>query len=277
MAEIDPRVRTFRALHESGCFVIPNPWDVGSARMLEQLGFSALATTSAGVAWSLGRVDAGVTVDESLARLEAICAAVRLPVSADFQRGFAIEPDEVAANVTRAIATGVAGLSIEDESHDAEHPLFDRALAVERVAAARRAIDESGTGVVLTARTEGQRLGKPDLAETIARLVAFAEAGADCLFAPGLRELADIKAVIQAVAPKPVNVLVGSGFVTVPELAELGVRRISVGGGLARVALTAFMDAAREIRDQGTFTMLGKVPPFTEVDALFASPSPPRG
>ena len=226
----------FRRLHQSGCFVIPNPWDVGSARVLVQLGFQALATTSAGFAWSVGKRDNHVTLDEALAHLRAVAAAVPVPVNADFEGGFATAPAEVARNVTAAAATGIAGLSIEDSTKDSADPLFELALAVERVRAARRAIDESGTGVLLTGRSEGFIAGRPDLAETIRRLTAYAEAGADCLYAPGIRDMKDIVAVVQAVGPKPVNVLAGSDFATVAELARAGVRRISVGGALAPTA-----------------------------------------
>ena len=186
------RCRVFRRLHESGCFVIPNPWDPGSARLLAQLGFRALATTSAGFAWSLGRPDNGVSLEEALAHLRSIAAGVDVPVNADFEGGFAVEPADVAANVAAATATGIAGLSIEDSTGDAAQPLFEFALAVERIRAARRAIDDSGTGVLLTARSEGFIVGRPDLAETIRRLTAYAEAGADCLYAPGIRAKADI-------------------------------------------------------------------------------------
>jgi len=264
------RCRVFRELHHSGCFVIPNPWDVGSARLLAQLGFKALATTSSGFAWTLGRPDIHVSLEETLAHLRSIAHGVDLPVNADFEGGFAVEPDKVAANVSAATATGVAGLSIEDSTGDASNPLYDFDLAVERVRAARRAIDDSGTGVLLTGRSEGFIVGRPDLAETIHRLTAYAEAGAECLYAPGIRTRADIIAVVQAVAPKPVNVLVGSDFATVGELTEMGVRRISVGGALARAAWTGFLQAAQEIADQGTFTGLARATPFGEIDGNFA-------
>jgi methylisocitrate lyase len=269
MSTHDPRVARFRRLHESGCFVIPNPYDVGSAILLEQLGFSALATSSAGFAWTLGRRDNGVTLDEALAHFAAVAAAVKVPVNADFERGFATEPDEVAANVTRACETGIAGLSIEDSTHDAERPLFDFALAVNRVRAARRAIDQSGTGVLLTGRSEGFIAGRPDIEETVRRLRAYADAGADCLFAPGIKTTSDIQAVVRAVAPKPVNVVVSADFTTVEQLAKLGVRRISVGGSFARTALTAFLGAAKEIAEQGTFSAFGKALPGAEINRLF--------
>jgi 2-methylisocitrate lyase-like PEP mutase family enzyme len=265
----DPRVAEFRRLHESGTFVIANPWDVGSAKLLEQLGFAALATTSAGFAWTLGRPDNGVTLDEALAHYTAVAAAVRLPVNADFERAYATEPDEVAANVTRACATGIAGLSVEDSTHDAARPLFDFELAVQRVRAARAAIEATGTGVVLTGRSEGFIAGRPDLGETIRRLQAYGEAGADCLFAPGITNLDDVAAIVRAVAPKPVNVVVGSNWATVAQLAAAGVRRISVGGGLARAALTTFLATAREIAEHGRYDQLARATPFKEVDALF--------
>jgi 2-methylisocitrate lyase-like PEP mutase family enzyme len=259
----------FRRLHESGCFVIPNPWDLGSARLLARLGFRALATTSSGFAWSQGRPDNRMTLEETLDHLRTIAHGVEVPVSADFQGGFATEPAAVGLNVGAAATTGIAGLSIEDRSGDASNPLFDFRLAVERVRAARRAIDAGGTEVFLTARSEGFIVGRPDLAETIRRLVAYSEAGADCLYAPGLRTGTDIAAVVKAVAPKPVNVLVGSDFATVAELGGLGVRRISVGGALARAAWAGFLEAAKEIAERGTFSRLAGAIPFAEIDGSF--------
>jgi len=270
MSTHDPRVAEFRRLHESGCFVIPNPWDVGSALLLEQLGFSALATTSAGFAWTLGRRDNGVTLDEALAHFAAVAAAVKVPVNADFERAFATEPDEVAANVTRACETGIAGLSVEDSTRDPEDPLFDFGLAVNRIRAAREAIDDSGTGVVLTGRCEGFIVGRPDIGATVRRLRAYADAGADCLFAPGIKSPSDIAAVVRAVAPKPVNVVVGADFTTVERLAALGVRRISVGGSLARVAYSAFLGAAKELAEQGTFSAFDRAVPGKELNQLFS-------
>ena len=263
------RIRAFRALHQSGCFVIPNPWDVGSARILAQLGFSALATTSSGFAWTLGRADNHVTLDEALAHLRAMTASVDLPFNADFEGGFAVEPADVALNVTAATVTGIAGLSIEDSTGDDANPLFELGLAVERVRAARQAIDASGTGVLLTGRSEGFVAGRPDLEETIRRLTAYAEAGAECLFAPGLRTMEEIRAVVSAVAPRPVNVLVGSGFTTVAELEQAGVRRISVGGALARTAWGAFYEAATEIRDKGVFSRMASGVPFASMNDFF--------
>jgi methylisocitrate lyase len=270
MSELDERCRIFHRLHESGCFVIPNPWNVGSARLLVDLGFHALATTSSGFAWSLGRVDGGVSLDNVLGHLAQLSAAVSVPISADFEGGFADDPLGVAMNVAAAASTGIAGLSIEDSTGDPAYPLFDLSRAVERVHAARGAIDHSGHRLVLTARSEGFVRGRPDLAQTIRRLVAYGEAGADCLFAPGLRTTADIKAVVEAVAPKPVNVLMGSDFATVVELAALGVRRISVGGALARAAWSGFLEAAREISEHGTFQALGRAISGGDMNKLFS-------
>jgi len=263
------RSARFRQLHETGIFVIPNPWDAGSARLLEQLGFKALATTSSGFAWTLGRSDNHVSIQEALAHFRAIAAAVAVPVSGDFESGFAVDPEDVAANMTAAAATGIAGVSIEDASGDPSQPLFAFDLAVARVAAAREALRASGTDVVLTARSEGFLVGRADLRETVRRLVAFSEAGADCLYAPGLRDLSDISTVVRAVAPKPVNVLVGSDFTTVQELAGIGVRRISVGGALARTAWSGFLEAAGEISERGTFSALSRATPFAEINARF--------
>jgi len=264
------RCRVFRRLHESGCFVIPNPWDIGSARTLARLGFPALATTSSGFAWTLGRADNHVSLEEALAHLRAVAHGVEVPVNADFEGGFASAPEKVRVNVAAATATGIAGLSIEDSTGEASNPLFEFTLAVERIRAARAAIDASGTGIVLTGRSEGFLVGRPDLAETIRRLTAYAEAGADCLYAPGIRTPAEIAAVVKAVAPKPVNVLVGSDFTTVAALAAAGVRRISVGGALARAAWTGFLEAAKEIAQRGTFTALARAVPFAEINASFA-------
>lgn len=263
------RCRAFRRLHESGCFVIPNPWDIGSARLLAGLGFQALATTSSGFAWTLGKADNHASLDETLGHLRALSGAVEVPINADFESGFARDPEGVAGNVGRAAATGVAGLSIEDSTGDPSNPLFEFGLAVERIRAARRAIDAGGTGVMLVGRSEGFIVGRPDLGETIRRLTAYAEAGAECLYAPGLRSTADIAAVVKAVAPKPVNVLVGSDFTTVAELAALGVRRISVGGALARSAWSGFLSAAGEIAGHGTFAGLARARPFSEINAAF--------
>jgi 2-methylisocitrate lyase-like PEP mutase family enzyme len=269
MPVISQACRIFRQLHESGCFVIPNPWDIGSARLLAELGFPALATTSSGFAWSLGRRDNDVSLDEALTHFRSIAGSVGVPVNGDFEGGFALAPEQVGSNVFQATGSGVAGLSIEDSTGDPSQPLLDFSLAVERIRAARRAIDQSKTGVLLTGRSEGFIVGRPDLAETVRRLVAYAEAGADCLYAPGIRTKADIAAVVKAVAPEPVNVLVGSDFTTVAELAGMGVRRISVGGALARAAWMGFLQAAREIAGQGTFTGLARAVPFNEINESF--------
>jgi 2-methylisocitrate lyase-like PEP mutase family enzyme len=262
------RVDTFRRLHEAGCFVMPNPWDVGSAVALERMGFEALATTSAGHAWTLGRPDNGVLLDEALEHLRAVAGAVGVPVNADFEGGFADDPADVAANVKLAAATGIAGLSIEDSTGNADEPLYEFELAVERVREARRAIDESGTGVVLTGRSEGFVVGRPDRDETIRRLQAYAEAGADCLYAPRIETAEQVSAVVAAVAPKPVNLLANAPFITVAEAAALGVRRISVGGTLARTAWAGVLAAAQEIATEGTFSRFVGLP---DVDAVFGT------
>jgi methylisocitrate lyase len=249
----DKRV-TFRKMHEAGCFVLPNPYDVGSAKALQNLGFKALASTSAGFAWTIGKADNRVTLDEVCAHLAALCAAVDLPVNADFEGGFAHEPEKVAANVARGVATGVAGLSIEDSTGDATKPLYERAHAIERIKAARSAIDSDKSGVLLTGRCEGFLVGQTDLNMVIDRLCAYADVGADCLYAPGIKTREQISAVVKAVSPKPVNLLIGASGLSVGEAADLGVRRISVGGSLARTAWAGFMRAAREIAEQGTFT-----------------------
>ena len=260
----------FRQLHQSGCFVIPNPFDIGTARVLASLGFQALATTSAGFAWTLGKRDNRVTLDEELAHLRAISAAVDVPVNADFEGGFAVQPDDVARNVAAAATTGIAGLSIEDSTHDDANPLFDFELAVARIRAARHTLDAGGSGVLLTARSEGFIAGRPDLDETIRRLVAFADAGADVLYAPGIRNLDDLAKVVQPVAPKPVNALAWADA-TVSDLARIGARRISVGGALARTAWTGFMAAAREIAEKGTFTAFGSAMSGADINGLFES------
>ena len=258
----------FRELHASGCFVMPNPWDVGSARVLAHLGFKALATTSAGFAWSIWKADNRITLDDALSHLRAIVASVDVPINADFEGGFAVRPEGVEANVGKAVETGVAGLSIEDSTGDKASPLFEFDLAVDRIRAARRAIDRSGSGVLLTGRSEGFVAGRPDIDETIRRLRAYAEAGADCLYAPGIRSEEHIKAVVAAVGPKPVNVLVSSDFTTVDALAKLGVRRISVGGALARTAWRGFAEAATEIAERGTFTSLQSRGPTLDLDGI---------
>jgi 2-methylisocitrate lyase-like PEP mutase family enzyme len=256
----DDRIAEFHRLHASGCFVMANPWDVGSARALEQMGFKALATTSAGMAWTLGLGDDQVTRDQALEHLRQVAGAVTVPVNADFKDGYAVDPAHVAANVKMAADTGIAGLSIEDSSGDPDHPLYDFELAVERVAAARQTIDENGTRVVLTGRSEGFVCGRPDIDETIRRLRAYAEAGADCLYAPRIDRLEHVSAIVAAVSPKPVNLLINAPFITVAEAARLGVRRISVGGTLARTAWAGFLNAAQEIADAGTFSRFERLP-----------------
>jgi 2-methylisocitrate lyase-like PEP mutase family enzyme len=270
-------VAAFRALHGSGCFVLPNPWDAGSARFLATLGFRALATTSAGYAFSRGLPDevSALSLEAVLQHVREMAAATPLPVNADFQSGYADAPEGVAANVALCARTGAAGLSIEDSTGDAARPLYERSLAIERVRAARAAIDASGTGVVLTARCEAHLVGAPDAQRTaLDRLVAFAEAGADCLYAPGVRDPGAIAEIVRAVAPRPVNVLVSAPLpgMTVQALAALGVRRISVGGALARVAWGAFMRAARKMAEAGTFDGLAGAAPTAELNALFALP-----
>src|ERR1700753_2437503 len=260
---------TFRKLHEGGCFPIPNPFDIGSAKALAQMGFKALASTSAGFAWSIGKADNHVTLDDVCEHLTALCAAVDLPVNADFENGFAHEPEKVAANVARGVKTGVAGLSIEDTTGDAAKPLYDRAHAVERIKAARAAIDADRSGVLLTGRCEGFLVGQDDLAMVIDRLCAYAEAGAECLYAPGIKTKEQISAVVKAVAPKPVNLLIGASGLSIKQAEDLGVRRISVGGSLARTAWAGFMRAAKEIAEQGTFTELAKGYSGVELNKMF--------
>jgi 2-methylisocitrate lyase-like PEP mutase family enzyme len=276
-AALTERRRVFRALHERGCFVIPNPWDVGSARYLQHLGFPALATTSAGFAFSQGLPDSGddavVTRDRSLGYISSITAAVDLPVSADFMSGYGVEPEDVAESVTRCVATGVAGLSIEDATGDPTSPLYDLPMAVERVRAARQAIDQSGEDVLLTARAECYHVGHPDpVRESVRRLEAYAAAGADVLFAPGPQTPTEIKALVEAVTPKPFNLLVVRDIgLRVEEVGALGVRRISVGGALALAAWTGVMRAAQALRSKGTFDGLANLVPYAEINGLFAA------
>jgi 2-methylisocitrate lyase-like PEP mutase family enzyme len=259
----------FRALHQQGCFVLPNPWDVGSARMLHGLGFKALATTSSGFAWSHGQADGALPREMILAHLREIVAATDLPVNADFEDGFGVDPQGVAESVRLAIETGVAGLSIEDSTGDAENPQYAIEDAVARLRAARGAIDAAGGDVILVGRAENFFIGRPDLDDTIVRLKAYAEAGADCLYAPGIRTREQIMAVVAAVAPKPVNLLVGStSELTLKDIAELGVRRVSVGGALARSAWGGFMQAARSIAE-GRFDGFANAVPAGELNAFF--------
>jgi 2-methylisocitrate lyase-like PEP mutase family enzyme len=262
----------FRALHESGCFVLPNPWDIGTAIYLERLGFKALATTSAGFAFSRGKPDGGVPRDEMLAHIAEIVKATALPVNADFLAGYADKPQDVATNVQLCVETGVAGLSIEDSTGRSDRPLYEKKLAIERIRAARAAIDASKSGVVLTGRCEAWLVGDPDPLHTaLDRLTAYSEAGADCLYAPAVSDPNEIAQIINAVAPKPVNVLV-SGFnhhLTLSALADLGVRRISAGSGLALAAWGAFLRAAQEIQTAGTFKLLANSAPSAELNELF--------
>jgi 2-methylisocitrate lyase-like PEP mutase family enzyme len=262
--------RAFRQLHEAGCFVIPNPWDVGSARFLQGLGFKALATTSSGFAWSQGRPDGGISRDAALAHLNAMVAATDLPVNADFESGFATHAAGVEESVRLAVETGVAGLSIEDSTGDAAKPLYDLGIAVERIRAARKAIDKAGGDTLLVGRAECFLVGRPDLDETIERLKAYAHAGADCLYAPGIATRDQIAAVVAAVAPKPVNLLVGSASeLTLKEISALGVRRVSVGGALARSAWGGFMRAAKLIAEQGKFDEFASGASGRELNSFF--------
>jgi 2-methylisocitrate lyase-like PEP mutase family enzyme len=265
-------VTKFRALHESGCFVLPNPWDIGTAVYLERLGFRALATTSAGFAFSRAKPDGGVPRDEMLAHIREIVNATALPVNADFHGGYADEPEDVAVNVGLCVETGVAGLSIEDSTGRSDCPLYEKKLAIERIRAARSAIDASKSGVLLTGRCESWLVGDPDPLHTaLDRITAYAEAGADCLYAPAASDPGEIAQIVNAVAPKPVNVLV-SGFnhqLTLSGLADLGVRRISVGSGLALAAWGAFLRAAQKIKANGTFHLLADNAPSAELNGLF--------
>jgi 2-methylisocitrate lyase-like PEP mutase family enzyme len=262
--------KEFFKLHESGCFVLPNPFDVGGARLLASLGYKALASTSAGFAWTMGRSDYGLKLDELLQHLTELSEATDLPVNADFESAFADDPAGVAENVRKAAATGIAGLSVENRTSDPRKPLYEFQLSVERIRAARAALDDDESGVLLVARCEGFLTGEADLDMTIRRLTAFAEAGADCLYAPGIRTREQISAVVKAVAPKPVNVLVMSPDFRVAELAELGVRRVSLGGQLAAAAWGGFMRAAKEIAEQGTFTELKNSFSGREITKAFA-------
>ena len=266
--------QAFAALHQSGCFVIPNPWDAGSARYLQSLGFKALATTSSGFAWSRARADNAITRDMALAHLHEMVAAVDLPINADFESGFALDASGVATSVRMAVQTGIAGLSIEDSTGDASRPLFTLDEGVERMRAARRAIDKAGGDAMLVGRAECFLVGRPDMAETIARLQAYANAGADCLYAPGVSTPEQISALVQAVAPKPFNLLVGSNSaLTVADIAALGVRRISVGGAMARAAWGGFMRSAQRLAEHGKFDGFADSASGRELNMLFKDPS----
>jgi 2-methylisocitrate lyase-like PEP mutase family enzyme len=275
MPELDFRARraAFRKLHESGCFVIPNPWDIGTARYLAHLGFPALATTSSGFAFSRGLPDASWAVprEAALRHIAQIVQSVGLPVNADFESGYAHEPEQVGANVELCIATGVAGLSIEDATGDVTRPLYELPLAAERIRAARAAIAASGAGVLLTARAECFLVGHADpLRESLRRLEAYAEAGADVLYAPGPREPEEIRAIVNAVAPKPVNILMSTHTgLGVADLAEMGVRRISVGSSLARTAWTAFMNSAKAIAEEGSFEGFAQLVSYNDLNGFF--------
>jgi 2-methylisocitrate lyase-like PEP mutase family enzyme len=275
MADIRPSIadkrRAFQQLHQSGCFVIPNPWDVGSARFLQSLGFKALATTSSGFAWTQGRADGAIWRDRVLEHLQDMVAATDLPVNADFESGHALDAVGVAESVRLAVKAGVAGLSIEDSTGDAAKPLYELEAAVGRIRAARKAIDKAGGDTLLVGRAECFLVGRPDLDETIRRLQAYAQAGADCLYAPGIRTPDQIRALVAAVAPKPFNLLVGSASeLTLQDIAALGVRRVSVGGALARSAWGGFMRAAKLIAEQGKFDGFANAASGKELNALFA-------
>jgi len=269
---IADRRAAFRALHQHGCFVLPNPWDPGSARLLEGLGFKALATTSSGHAWSLGRPDGAIARAQTLDHLRTMVEASALPLNADFESGFADDPDGVAESVRMAVATGVAGLSIEDSTGRADEPLRDLGDAVARLRAARAAIDETGGDTLLIGRAENFFVGRPDLDDTLRRLKGYADAGADCLYAPGIRSREQIAAVVAAVAPKPVNLLIGSASeFSVADVAAFGVRRISVGGALARAAWGGFPRAARSIAEDGRFDALADGPTGAQLNATFGA------
>ena len=266
---ISQKRAAFRALHQSGCFVLPNPWDAGSASALASLGFKALATTSSGYAWSCARADGQLSRDETLAHMRYMVEASDLPINADFESGFAGTPEGVAESVRMAVETGVAGISIEDSTGDAQAPLRSLAESVERMRAARAAIDATGGEALLIGRAENFFVGRPDLDDAILRLKAYADAGADCLYAPGIKTREQISAVVAAVAPKPVNVLIGwESDLTMQELADLGVRRVSVGGALARAAWGGFLTAARLIAEQGRFDGFAGAPSGAELNAL---------
>jgi 2-methylisocitrate lyase-like PEP mutase family enzyme len=268
--DLSARRRAFRQLHESGCFVIPNPWDTGSARYLQSLGFKALATTSSGAAWRHGKADGQMSLDETLVHLREMVAATGLPVNADFEHGFAPDAAGVARNVRLAVDTGVAGISIEDSTGDPSEPLRDIAAAVERMRAARAAIDESGGETMLIGRAENFIVDRPDLHDAIRRLRAYAEAGADCLYAPGIKTREQIAAVVAAIAPKPVNLLVGfASELTLRDIEALGVRRVSVGGALARTAWGGFMRAAQTIAVEGKFDGLAGAANGAQLDGMF--------
>jgi len=267
---IAQRRAAFRALHESGCFTLPNPWDIGTARILAAQGFKALATTSAGHAWSLGQPDGQLSRAVTLEHLRQMVAATELPVNADFGNGFGADPATVAESVRMAVATGVAGLSIEDSTDDPQQPLREIDDAVQRLCAARSAIDETGADTLLAGRAENFFVGQPDLDDTIARLQAYAEAGADCLYAPGIRTREEVRAVVEAVAPKPVNLLLGpASELSLQEIAALGVRRISLGSALARTAWSGFLQATEALAEQRRFDGFADAPNNADLNGLF--------
>jgi 2-methylisocitrate lyase-like PEP mutase family enzyme len=268
MLTIAQRREAFRALHRNGCFALPNPWDIGTAKYLQHLGFEAIATTSAGFAFSQGLADGAVGRDLMLAHIRELVEATDLPVNADFENGYADDPDGVAENVRLCLETGVAGLSIEDNSGRGDQPLYEVELATERIRAAKAAVGDSG--VVLTGRAECFLVGQDDITEVIRRLTAYAEAGADCLYAPGIHERDHIAAIVKAVAPKPVNVLISApGGLTIGDAADLGVRRVSVGSALARAAWGGFIRAAKDLAEAGTFGGFAAATPHGELQALF--------
>jgi 2-methylisocitrate lyase-like PEP mutase family enzyme len=263
--------RLFRKLHDQGCFAIPNPWDIGSARYLQHLGFKAVATTSAGFAFSRGLADNSVPREVMLAHIREVVEAIDLPVNADFENGYADEPEGVAESVRLCVDTGVAGLSIEDSTGEKESPLYDVDYAVARIKAARGAIDKSGGDVILVGRAEGFLVGRPDIEEVIQRLKAYGNAGADCLYAPGIQTREDIAGVVRAVAPKPVNVLISApGGLTMSDAAALGVRRVSVGGALARAAWGGFIRAAKQLADHGRFDGFADAASHAELNEFFS-------
>jgi len=270
MTTITEKRAAFRTLHESGCFAIPNPWDIGSARYLQHLGFKAIATTSAGFAFARGLPDNGVPRDIVLAHIRELVDATDIPVNADFENGFADEPNDIAENVKLCVETGVASLSIEDSTGDKAKPLYDLDYAVARIKAGRAAIDKSGADIILVGRAECFLVGRPEIEEVKRRLKAYAEAGADCLYAPGIRTREDIAAVVRAVAPKPVNALIGGPVgLTINDVAALGVRRISVGGALARAAWGGFMRAAKDLAEHGRFDGFKDAAPHDELNEFF--------
>lgn len=271
MTTIAQRRQTFRDLHERGCFALPNPWDIGTARYLQGLGFPALASTSAGFAFSRGLPDYGVPLEVMLAHIRELVEATDLPLNADFANGYAHEPEAVAANARLCADTGVAGLSIEDNTGNTDNPLYEIELASERIRATADAL--AGTGVILVARAECFLVGREDLDETIRRLVAYAEAGADCLYAPGISERDEIRAVVNAVAPKPVNILLNSPGLTMDDAAELGVRRVSVGSALAGAAWGGFIRAAKKLAEAGSFEGFGENASYRELNSSFTAPA----